>query len=103
MEKRTNAAARIFALLALVVAVVVVVAVVSGASDDDSSGGGGKGGHHAKKHVVPKTKAASYVVESGDTLTSIAHDTGVSVATIIRLNPEVDPQILIAGEKLKLR
>jgi LysM repeat protein len=43
------------------------------------------------------------VVETGDTLTSIAHETGVPVATILTLNPEVDPQILIAGEKLKLR
>jgi LysM repeat protein len=103
MEKRTNAAARIFALLALVVAVVVVIAVVSGADSNDSSGDGGKGERHAKKHSAPRTKAASYVVESGDTLTSIAQDTGIPVAMIIRLNPEVDPQILIAGEKLKLR
>jgi len=103
MEKRTNAAARIFALLALVVAVVVVIAIVSGAADSGSSDNEGKGQHHAKKHKAPKTTAATYVVESGDTLTSIAHETGIPVAKIIALNPEVDPQILIAGEKLKLR
>lgn len=104
MEKRTNAAARIFAILALAVAVVVVIAVISGAADDDSSSTNGKhGSHHAKKHTRTQTKAASYVVETGDTLTSIAHETGVPVATILALNPEVDPQILIAGEKLKLR
>jgi LysM repeat protein len=96
MEKRTNAAARIFAILALAVAVVVVVAVIASGVDDDSSTKG-------KKHTRPHTKAASYVVETGDTLTSIAHETGVPVATILVLNPEVDPQILIAGEKLKLR
>ena len=45
----------------------------------------------------------SYEVQSGDTLTSIAHETGVPVAVILRLNPGVDPQILISGEKLKLR
>jgi LysM repeat protein len=44
-----------------------------------------------------------YVVQSGDTLTSIAHENGVPVARILRLNPGVDPQILISGEKLKLR
>ena len=43
------------------------------------------------------------MIKSGDTLTSIAHETGVGVAKIERLNPEVDPQILIAGEKLKLK
>lgn len=102
MEKRTNAAARIFAILALVIAVVMVVAVVSGAvGGSDSSDDGGS--HQAKKHHKPKTTAASYVVESGDTLTSIARETGIPVATILTLNPEVDPQILIAGEKLKLR
>ena len=43
------------------------------------------------------------MVQNGDTLTSIAHKTGVSVARIQALNPGVDPQILISGEKLKLR
>ena len=43
------------------------------------------------------------MVKSGDTLISIAHKTGVPVAEIQALNPEVDPQILIAGETLKLR
>jgi len=103
MEKRTNAPARIFAILALAIAVVVVIAVIFGAADDDSSTKGKQGAHHAKRHTPQKTKAASYVVETGDTLTSIAHETGVPVATILVLNPEVDPQILIAGEKLKLR
>ncbi len=37
-------------------------------------------------------------MQSGDTLTSIARKTGVKVAEIQALNPEVDPQILIAGE-----
>ena len=43
------------------------------------------------------------MVQTGDTLTAIAHQTGVPVAEILALNPEVDPQILIAGETLKLR
>ncbi len=43
------------------------------------------------------------MVKSGDTLVAIAHKTGIPVAHIIDLNPEVDPQILIAGETLKLR
>jgi LysM repeat protein len=102
MEKRTSAFARLFAAIALIGAVVVIVVVVSGSlggSDSD------KGEHHngQAKTGRPKTKAATYVVKSGDTLVSIAHRTGVHVATIIALNPEVDPQILIAGETLKLR
>ncbi len=42
-------------------------------------------------------------MQSGDTLTSIAQKTGVKVAEIQALNPEVDPQTLIAGEVLKLQ
>ncbi len=79
---------------------IVVIAAALGGGD----GGGGssraeqvKQGH-AEVHT-PKT----YEVQSGDTLTSIAHENGVPVARILRLNPGVDPQILISGEKLKLR
>jgi LysM repeat protein len=46
---------------------------------------------------------ATYVVQSGDTLTSIAHKTGVPVGRIQALNPKIDPQILVSGEKLRLR
>jgi LysM repeat protein len=42
-------------------------------------------------------------VEEGDTLGAIAEKTGVPVETIELLNPEVDPQALIAGQKLQLR
>ena len=42
-------------------------------------------------------------MKNGDTLISIAHKTGVSVARIQALNPQVDPQILTSGEKLRLR
>jgi LysM repeat protein len=103
MNKRTSAVARILAVLALIVAVVVVVALVSSATSGTSSGGK----HH--RHQAPKeqakhrTKAKTYTVQTGDTLTAIAHKTGVTVAEILALNPEVDPQILIAGQTLKLK
>lgn len=102
MEKRTSAFARIFAVIALALAVVVVIVAVTGSLGD--SGDSSKSGRNkpAQKQR-PKTKASTYVVKSGDTLVSIAHRTGVPVATILALNPEVDPQILIAGETLKLR
>jgi LysM repeat protein len=103
MEKRSSATARIAALLALVVAVLVVVVVATSAMNGDSS----SDKHHEKqqtqKETKHRTKAATYTVESGDTLTAIAHKTGVPVAEILALNPEVDPQILIAGQTLKLR
>ena len=103
MEKRTSAFARILALIALVGAVVVIVVVISSSlgGDSDSSSKSRQNGHQSTHR--PKTKAKTYVVKSGDTLVSIAHRTGIPVAHILALNPEVDPQILIAGETLKLR
>jgi LysM repeat protein len=103
MEKRSSAAARIVAALALVVAVVVVIGVVSTAMDSSSSSSNEKKSQPEKHRTKHRTKAKTYTVESGDTLTAIAHKTGVPVAEILALNPEVDPQILIAGQTLKLR
>jgi LysM repeat protein len=104
MERRPSSAARIAAVLALIGAVIVIAIVASTAlngSDNNSS--------HHKQHQAqqekknPRTKAKTYTVETGDTLTAIAHKTGVPVAEILALNPEVDPQILIAGQTLKLK
>jgi len=103
MEKRTNAAARIAAALALIAAVIVIVVVVATATDGSDSDTPHRSGHHSQKEKRPKTKAKAYTVETGDTLTAISHKTGVPVAEILALNPEVDPQILIAGQTLKLK
>jgi LysM domain len=108
MNQRSPAPARALAATALVCGFLVVIVLVATSLDGGGNGGGsgGRGSGHAarrgsgggKRHT-PKT----YVVESGDTLTSIARKTGVSVARIVALNPGVDPQILVSGEKLKLR
>ncbi len=104
MQKRSTAPARVLATIALAAGFVAVIAVISSAGGG-SGGSGGRASTSKAAHRThrPKTTAAAYVVQTGDTLTSIAHRTGVSVVRIQRLNPEVDPQILIAGEKLKLR
>jgi LysM repeat protein len=105
MNKRSSASARIAAVTALVLAVVVILVVIGSAGGGDSSSG--RHGHgSATSHGAAKRKRhvpASYEVQSGDTLISIAHETGVPVGEIEALNPSVDPQILIAGETLKLR
>ena len=104
MEKPTSSTARIVAAASLVVAVLAVVVAVAG------SGGGGSSETSSHSQQRPQrqvsrtqTTAKFYVVKTGDTLTAIAHRTGVPVPEILALNPEVDPQILIAGQKLKLR
>ena len=103
MEKRTSVTARVLAAATLAVAFVVAIVAIGGAL-------GGGSDHH--RHHRPATRQAqatqkkapkTYVVQSGDTLIAIAHRTGVPVVRIEALNPQVDPQILIAGETLKLR
>lgn len=106
MNKRSSAPARIVAVATLVVAVAVAVVVISGAlGGGGSSGSGHKHGDKAahRAHREKQSVPATYEVKSGDTLISIAHENGVTVAQIEALNPEVDPQILIAGETLKLK
>ena len=44
-----------------------------------------------------------YVVKEGDTLGAIAEKVGVSVEQLQTLNPDLDPQALVSGQKIKLR
>jgi LysM repeat protein len=104
MKKSTSFLTRILAALALVVAVVAVVVLVSSGLKDDSSSKGHHSSSTAKQEPTRhRTRAATYEVKTGDTLIAIAHRTGIPVSELLALNPEVDPQILIAGEKLKLK
>jgi LysM repeat protein len=105
MNKRSPAPARIGAVVALAVAAIVVVVAIGGAlgGGDSDSGKHGHGSKATHKTVEERHVPATYEVQSGDTLLSIAHRIGVPLGEIEALNPEVDPQILIAGEILKLR
>lgn len=107
MNKRSSAPTRVLAVTALVVAFVVAIVAIGAALGGGDSNGSGRHRHGADsaKSAGPKKKKtpATYEVQSGDTLISIAHRNGVPVARIESLNPEIDPQILIAGETLKLR
>ena len=49
------------------------------------------------------TKAKFYVVRTNDTLSKIAARTGVSLATIEALNPNLNPDSLHPQQKLRLR
>ncbi len=106
MEKRSTAPARLVATLALVAAFIVVIVVLSnglgGGSGDSSLKGKAQSGKTTTKEPG-QPKQAAYVVQNGDTLTSISEKTGVDVETIQKLNPDIDPQILNSGQKLKLR
>jgi LysM repeat protein len=53
-------------------------------------------------HKVSK-KAKVYRVRANDTLSRIAATTGVSLATLQRLNPRINPQALQPGTPIRLR
>jgi LysM repeat protein len=62
-------------------------------STTSRSGGSKRSGRRAK----------TYTVRPGDVLSGIAERTGVSLSRLQELNPDVDPQALRSGQKLKLR
>jgi LysM repeat protein len=107
MSARSSSSARIFAPVALAVcafAVLIVVGGSLGGGDDDSSSGGTPSAETTSQSTSDtattpaKRQPATYTVKSGDTLGAIAETTGVSVDTLQELNPELDPQALIAGQ-----
>lgn len=61
--------------------------------------------HHARGHR-PRGRYAHaryYVIQPGDSMTSIAAKTGIALTTLEALNQGVDPNSLQAGQRLRLR
>ena len=54
----------------------------------------------AKKETKRKRKV--YVVKPGDTPSGIAEKTGVSLEQLEEANPDLDPQLLAPGQRIKL-
>jgi LysM repeat protein len=48
-------------------------------------------------------RARFYTVQAGDSLTSIAAKTGISINTLEVLNPSANPNALQTGQQLRLR
>jgi LysM repeat protein len=103
--------ARLLAPLALIAFMVAVLAIVLGSgvvgdnSSSDPTGVTATGertttaGQKKKKKRTP----ATYTIKANDTLSAIAIKNGTTVARLLELNPELDPQGLVAGQKIKLR
>ncbi len=109
MSAQSSSSARILAPVALAICAVAVLIVIGGSlgGGDDSSGGGSTPAAETTEATgtttTGKRQPATYTVKSGDTLGGIAEKTGVEVETLQELNPELDPQALIAGQKIQLR
>lgn len=95
---------RLLSVVALAAAVVAVIMVIGSATGEDSEKPVAKKNNPAKKtRTKRRTKAKTYEVKEGDSLTAIASQTGVPVDRLEELNPDLDPQALTIGQKLKLR
>jgi LysM repeat protein len=111
MMRRTLA--RVFALLALAAAAVAILLIVqhsggtSSSHDKTKSTKTSKSGKSHRAAAKPRTGGKKtprvYVVKPGDTLSRIAQKTHVSVSVIQELNPNLDPTVLQAGQKIKLK
>jgi LysM repeat protein len=100
--------ARIFAPLALVACAVAVLVIVqhNGSSSNSSTTTTTTTTGSSTTSTTnqgAKKQRRTYTVRPGDVLSQIAIKTGVPLATIQQLNPNVDAQSLHAGQKLKLR
>ena len=93
-------------LAAPVVLLVAVITVFSIAAHSGLFGGSSNGTHHtsgsaAKKAGKPARKY--FVVRAGQSLSQISAKTGVTIQTLMSLNPQItDPANLRVGMKLKL-
>ena len=52
--------------------------------------------------TTPANGQKTYTVRPGDTLAAIAAQTGVSVEQLMELNPDLDPNSMSVGDKIKL-
>ena len=109
-QGRRRSAARLLAPLALLLAVAAVLVVVQASNESDDVQGRHRArdrhraGHdHRRTPSEPRRVRPTYTVKLNDTLGLISEKTGVSVERIETLNPELDPQNLIVGQKIKLR
>jgi LysM repeat protein len=103
--------ARLLAPVALVASLAAVALVVSNSTEGDDNGGdGGNATRTAEprqprqeRQQRPRPQRTFYRVRLNDTLGLIAEQTGVPVEQLEALNPELDPQNLIVGQRIRLR
>ena len=104
--------ARLLAPLALIAVTVAILAIVLGSGvvgDDNGSETAGSGALPAANEGTTTTKKKqkrtprTYTIKANDTLSAIAEKNRMTVERLLELNPDLDPQGLVAGQKIKLR
>jgi LysM repeat protein len=98
--------ARFLAPLALVAVCIALFMVVQSSqtnSDGNGSPNGATGAEPTATATPERRGRRRYTVREGDTPSSIAEKTGVPLEDILRLNPDLDPQTLRPGQRIRLR
>lgn len=103
MSRKSRAPARIAAVIALAVAVVALMMIVSSAQETEDGPKAARDTTEQAENRAKRPRRAVYVIKDGDTLLGIAGKTGVQLSRLQELNPDVDPQRLIAGQRIRLR
>ena len=102
--------ARLLAPLALVLVTIAFLGIVlTSSTGDDNGDRQPQAGRQASDQrerttaTTPRARQTFYTVKVNDTLGGIAETTGVPVETLLELNPELDPQALVSGQRIRLR
>jgi LysM repeat protein len=98
--------ARFLAPLALVAFCIALFMVVQASQTSSDGNGSPNGATEARPTATPTPERRGprrYRVREGDTPSSIAEKTGVPLEDILRLNPDLDPQTLRPGQRIRLR
>jgi LysM repeat protein len=106
MTPKQSSNARLAAILALAVAFVVLMVLIltslTGGSDERAASPAG--GQQGSSKESKQSERKIYVVKPGDCcLSQIAEKTGINVDVLVQLNPNLDPQAIHSGDRVKLR
>jgi hypothetical protein len=117
MDRARRSPLRLLAPIGLVAFALAFLLVVTTADVSDGGGsndandeaeqrdlrGTGDRGERRRERREERLPDDVYVVKEGDTLASIADKTGISVEELQELNPNLDPQALVTGQRVRLR
>ena len=91
------------ALAAVIVATVLVINAGLRTTHTPHHRAPPRHGHRSVLSVHAPPHKVYYVIQSGDSLSTISVKTGVSVPTLEALNPAINPNALQTGQRLRLR
>jgi len=112
MDGRRRSPARLLAPISLIAFTLVLFIVIASSGTDEDSGNSGSSISQQQTDQVSTTGETTttttvsgnfYTVKTGDTLAGIAEEVGVPVARLQELNPALDPQALVSGQKIRIR